>query len=169
MPTSPRRRRRRFWAGYPYYDLYETADGRYLAIAALEKRFWERLCATTDNEELLEAHRADSERRRERVRETLAETFAGAPVETWERRLERADMPAAAVRSVAAALEDPSIRDRLVHERAAGERVSGLFGSGDGQGVDPPALGEHTGAVLEAAGVDPATVDRLADPDPPER
>ena len=93
MPTSPRRRRRRFWAGYPYYDLYETADGRYLAIAALEKRFWERLCATTDNEELLEAHRADSERRRERVRETLAETFAGAPVETWERRLERADIP----------------------------------------------------------------------------
>lgn len=153
---------------YPCYDIYEAADGRYLAIAALEERFWERLCAATGNEELLDAHRADSESRRERVREALAETFAGAPVETWERRLARADVPAAAVRSAAAALEDPTIRDRLARDRAAGERIGAPFGSGGGQGRDPPALGEHTGAVLEAAGVDPATVDRLADPDLPE-
>lgn len=152
---------------YPCYDIYETADGRYIAIAALERRFWERLCAAIDAEGLHDAHRAESEGRRERVRETLADTFAAAPVETWERRLEQADVPFAVVRSAAAALEDPTIRDRLVREHSSGERVGAPVQPGDGPTGEPPALGEHTASVLGAAGVAPATIDRLTDPDPP--
>src|SRR5436190_393350 len=30
--------------GLPCYDIYETADGRLLAVGALEPHFWQRLC-----------------------------------------------------------------------------------------------------------------------------
>ena len=32
--------------GVPCYGVYETADGRFLAVGALEAKFWRRLCAT---------------------------------------------------------------------------------------------------------------------------
>ena len=30
--------------GSPRYAIYQTADARYLAVAAIEDRFWRRLC-----------------------------------------------------------------------------------------------------------------------------
>lgn len=35
----------RLYGGSPRYHLYETADGRFLAVAALEERFWQTFCA----------------------------------------------------------------------------------------------------------------------------
>lgn len=40
--------RRRFSGEHPAYRLYETSDGRHLALAALEAKFWDRLCVKLD-------------------------------------------------------------------------------------------------------------------------
>lgn len=40
--------------GAACYRIYETADGRYLTVAALEPKFWRRLCELIDRPELAE-------------------------------------------------------------------------------------------------------------------
>ncbi|MBZ5729466.1 MAG: CoA transferase, partial [Acidobacteriia bacterium] len=40
----PRRGEDLLSGALPCYNYYRTADGRYLAVGALEPRFWERLC-----------------------------------------------------------------------------------------------------------------------------
>ncbi len=39
--------------GAACYRIYETSDGRYLTVAALEPRFWNRLCALLDRADLV--------------------------------------------------------------------------------------------------------------------
>jgi alpha-methylacyl-CoA racemase len=41
--------------GAACYRIYETADGRYLTVAALEPKFWRNLCALLDREDLIES------------------------------------------------------------------------------------------------------------------
>lgn len=145
---------------YPCYELYETADDRWIAIAALEPRFWTALCEAIGADELAAHHRAETEDKREHVRSSLAAIFAEASLETWTARLSAADVPFAPVRSAAAAIDDPAIRDRLVWDRASEPRV-GLplqaAGAEPTSAATTPALGEHTTAVLEAAGVEEET------------
>jgi len=38
--------------GPPCYRIYETADGRFITVAALEPKFWQRLCELLDREDL---------------------------------------------------------------------------------------------------------------------
>lgn len=38
------------------YAIYETADGRYVSLAALEEKFWERFCKGADREDWLHAY-----------------------------------------------------------------------------------------------------------------
>ena len=40
--------------GAACYRIYETADGRYLTVAALEPKFWQRLCELLERPELAE-------------------------------------------------------------------------------------------------------------------
>lgn len=151
---------------YPCYDLYETADDRWIAIAALEPRFWTALCETIGVDELATHHRAETADQREYVRSTLATAFNKASLDAWTDRLEAADVPFAPVRSAATAIDDPAIRDRLVWDRASEPRVGLPFQT---DGVEPtaaattPALGEHTTAVLEAVGVEETTRAELRD------
>ena len=39
--------------GVPCYQVYETADGRYLTVGALEPKFWRRLCELIDRDDLV--------------------------------------------------------------------------------------------------------------------
>jgi crotonobetainyl-CoA:carnitine CoA-transferase CaiB-like acyl-CoA transferase len=38
---------------YPCYNIYETSDGRHLAVGAMEKKFWENFCATVGRKDLV--------------------------------------------------------------------------------------------------------------------
>jgi crotonobetainyl-CoA:carnitine CoA-transferase CaiB-like acyl-CoA transferase len=42
--------------GVPCYNVYRTADGRWLAVGALELKFWERLCAALGRPEWAARH-----------------------------------------------------------------------------------------------------------------
>jgi crotonobetainyl-CoA:carnitine CoA-transferase CaiB-like acyl-CoA transferase len=37
--------------GAPYYNVYETADGRYMALGALEPKFWQAFCEAAERPE----------------------------------------------------------------------------------------------------------------------
>lgn len=52
--VSPRRGEELLSHRYGCYNTYATADGRYVAVGALETRFWRRLCTLLGVEELIE-------------------------------------------------------------------------------------------------------------------
>ena len=70
--------------GVACYRIYETADGRYLTVAALEPKFWHRLCALLDL-----PHLAD--RGFEPELPELTSLFRTRSLRDWLDRLERED------------------------------------------------------------------------------
>jgi alpha-methylacyl-CoA racemase len=70
--------------GAACYAIYETADGRHLTLAALEAKFWRRLCELLDRPDLLD-RAFDAE-----VPE-LAELFRSRPLAEWLALLEAED------------------------------------------------------------------------------
>ncbi len=73
--------------GAPCYGLYRTQDGRYLAVGALELKFWQALCDAIDCGRLRDAHwqlglAVGSDAARQ-VRDAMAAVFAAKPMADW--------------------------------------------------------------------------------------
>jgi len=66
--------------GLACYRIYATADGRHLTVAALEPRFFQRLCELLARPELAERQYAEEQ---EPLADELAEIFAAKPLATW--------------------------------------------------------------------------------------
>jgi crotonobetainyl-CoA:carnitine CoA-transferase CaiB-like acyl-CoA transferase len=67
--------------GVPFYDVYETKDGKFLTVAALEEKFFRRLCDRLGHPHLGDAQWL-SERHHE-IRETFAATFRAKTQAEW--------------------------------------------------------------------------------------
>jgi alpha-methylacyl-CoA racemase len=90
--------------GLACYRLYETADGRHLTVAALEPKFFRRLCELIGRPELAE-RQWDAEQ--EPLAAELAEAFAAHPLAKWLELVEGEDVsvgPVATLEEAAAQL-----------------------------------------------------------------
>jgi alpha-methylacyl-CoA racemase len=138
----------------PCYNLYETADGGHLAVAALEPHFWERFCRAAGREDLVKRQYSPSAR----VRRAVEDLVRSRTRAEWMDLLIREDVPAEAVLSASEARFHPQTRARgllsflpgglsrlAFPARFDGERPRG------GDGV--PKLGEHTEPVLRELGI----------------
>ena len=106
--------------GYACYSIYFCADGRHLTVAALEPKFFERLCALVERPELA-ARQYDSEQ--SDVKSALADVFAREPLEHWLRLFAREDVcvgPVATRGEAAAAFGVPASG----HAAATGEHTA---------------------------------------------
>jgi alpha-methylacyl-CoA racemase len=111
------------------YRIYRTVDGRWLTVAALETRFWRRLCALIGRPDL-EARHYDANQ--EALAAELAAVFAARPLAEW---LELADGEEVCLGPVA-----------TLDEAAAD------FGLPRPE-TPAPALGEHTAAWRRTLGL----------------
>ena len=95
--------------GLACYRIYETSDGRYLTVAALEPKFFVRLCELIGRAELAERQWDPGQ---EPLAAALAETFAAKPLAAWLELFEGEDVsvgPVATLTEAAAQLgESPS-------------------------------------------------------------
>ena len=108
--------------GLACYRIYETADGRFLAITPVEPKFWRRLCELIGRSDLVaRQHDADQEA----LADELAEVFAARPLAAWLELFDGEDVMAGPVATLAEAA------DRLGRADPA---------------APAPALGEHTDA-----------------------
>jgi crotonobetainyl-CoA:carnitine CoA-transferase CaiB-like acyl-CoA transferase len=111
--------------GSPRYNVYPTADGRFVAVGALEDRFWTRLCTLLD----LDAPQFDETGDPDGVRTAIAERIASQPSQHWQRLFEGEDVCCNIVRTVREALEDPHFKARGLFDRALtldGEQMPAL-------------------------------------------
>jgi crotonobetainyl-CoA:carnitine CoA-transferase CaiB-like acyl-CoA transferase len=100
--------------GSPRYDVYETADGRFLAVGALEDRFWVRLCSLLG----FDAATLDDVGDPQGVRSQIAERIASQSSEHWQVLFDGQDVCCSLVRTVQEALEDPHFKTRGLFDRA---------------------------------------------------
>jgi alpha-methylacyl-CoA racemase len=110
-------------SGAPFYDVYRCADGRYVAVGALEHRFFRTLA-----EELgLAGHPAFAGDHLDRanwpaIRAALTETFASKPRDAWAAQLRETDCCVAPVLSLTEAADDPHNSTRGVFQTRDGVR-----------------------------------------------
>jgi alpha-methylacyl-CoA racemase len=94
--------------GLACYRVYRTADGRHLTVAALEQKFFVRLCKLLGLDEL--ASRQFDPAAQSELADTLAETFAAKPLSAWLELLDREDVcvgPVATLEEAAAEFGSP--------------------------------------------------------------
>ncbi len=142
----------------PYYDCYQTADGRWLAVAALEPKFFVNLCAAIGRPELVSAH-GDPERWAA-LREAFEETFAADTMEGWLARLAKVDTAVAPVRSISEAFAAGEAAGLVTKDGTVGPlpRLRG-WETTTGEVVTRP--GAHTREVLAEMGLTQAQVEEL--------
>jgi crotonobetainyl-CoA:carnitine CoA-transferase CaiB-like acyl-CoA transferase len=138
----------------PCYNLYETADGRLLALAALEPHFWRRFCAAAGREDLIRRQYSRSRR----VRRQVEELIRGRSLATWMELAQREDVPAEPVLSAATARAHPQAAARaLLGSGPEGLPRLAFPARLDGErpraGDRVPGLGEQTRALLAELGV----------------
>ena len=84
---------------YACYDTYQAGDGRWLAVAAIEPRFWANLCRLVGLDRWSE-HQTD-DALQEQIRADLREVFATKPRDEWTALLAAADTCVSPVLEVA--------------------------------------------------------------------
>lgn len=138
----------------PCYNLYRTAEGDPLALAALEPHFWRRFCTAAGRKDLIRKQYSASRRAHRKV-ETLIRSRTRAE---WLELLTREDIPAEMVLSAAEAREHPQTRARGVVADGpdALPRLAfpaRLDGERPRSAPRVPGHGEHTRAILEEFGL----------------
>jgi crotonobetainyl-CoA:carnitine CoA-transferase CaiB-like acyl-CoA transferase len=157
------------------YQVFETTDKPVL-IGIANDRLWQRFCHATGNPALGEDARfVTNAGRVARYAETVAivQRIIGAfGSQHWVGLLNGQDVPCTPVNTIAdlAAHEHTAARGIILdYENAALGRLKGVAmpiqfnGAARTAGTPPPALGEHTEAVLRELGYDEAAIRAMAD------
>jgi alpha-methylacyl-CoA racemase len=95
---------------YACYDVYGTADGGWLAVAAIEPAFWANLCRALGLERWID-HQTDDPVQ-DAIRADLRRVLAGRPRDEWVALLADADTCVAPVLSVPEAVAEPQFAAR---------------------------------------------------------
>ncbi len=166
---APRRGETRLSGRYACYNIYETSDGRWMSVGALEPKFWVEFCREVGREELIADQYADDSRQQE-IKDELSQIFLNETAAEWERRFAAKDACVALVRNLEEVARDEHVRDRelivsIPHPRGGSFDHIGVvpkLSATPGEiGGEPPQLGEHTLSVLRAAGIDEGKLSEL--------
>jgi crotonobetainyl-CoA:carnitine CoA-transferase CaiB-like acyl-CoA transferase len=154
----------------PCYALYRCADGRLMAVGALEKKFWDKVCDVLGRPELKPHHWSLGGGDRDSTRKALQEIFGSQPQSHWTDKFRDADCCVTPVLRMEESLNDPQMvaRDMIVRapHPEAGEtlqfapplKMSGF----DFEVARPaPGAGEHSEEILQEAGYSAAEIARL--------
>ena len=165
---DPRPGETRLSGRYPWYDVYEAADGRYLTLAALEEKFWVAFCGATEREDLVDVHDTEDPAELAALREELEALFASRPREEWLDLLADVDAAIGPVNTPAEMAEDPQLEARGLVRRPADAppRVGFPYrSSAEPESTDEsiPGHGEHTGELLGQCGYSGEEVEALRD------
>lgn len=166
---APVRGESRIGGGHACYNIYETRDGKFLAIGCLEEKFWEELCRCLGREDLREDLMAPFPRQMEMIQELKA-IFLQKPREEWMMILGQYNICFSPVNSLPEALEDPQIRHRGLWFQAShpvdGDIPQQAFPVKFSQDqpelrIPPPLLGEHTQEILKTLGYTESTIENM--------
>jgi crotonobetainyl-CoA:carnitine CoA-transferase CaiB-like acyl-CoA transferase len=144
----------------PGYNIYETADGKYLALGTFRPQSWRTLCQALDRSDLIDQQWAAGDKRVETI-SILQETFRTKNRDEWYQQLRDLDIEVAPVNSLREAFNNPQVLHRQMvmdakHPIAGQIHQIGQpfkFSETPGQIKRPaPLIGQHTDAILMEIG-----------------
>ena len=144
---------------YACYNTYETADGRFVSIGAVENRFWRQFCDVLGVPEYAELQYDDQ--RRKEIIDYLRNTFKQKTLDEWDAVLGDLDICWGRVQSLSEVLEDPLFRQRqmVVEIKGNDGKTSKTLGvpvklsETPGAVRTPPVgFGESTASILKELG-----------------
>ncbi len=148
--------------GVPWYDVYETADGQWMAVGALEPRFYAALLSGLG---LADAPDRADPRNWPALRALLAARFKDRTRDEWSATFAGTDACVEPVLSLTEAAADEHLTARGTYVTGDGmiqPSPAPRFSRTPGQLSDPaPALGQHTIQALTAWGL-PDAADLVA-------
>ena len=142
------------------YNIYRTADGKHMAVGALETKFWEEVCDVVGRPDLKPCHWAANDDPARAIPE-LRSIFASQTQAEWVRRFEGHDCCVSPVVGLDVAQSDPqhTARGMFVHAAhpAAGDVLQFApplqMSRFEFEVARPaPGAGEHTDEVLAELG-----------------
>lgn len=158
----------------PCYGVYETADGRHLALGAIEPHFWQNFCTAAARPDLIAQGWALGEEA-PAAKSAIAELVKSRSLAEWSALLENVDGCATPVLRLDEVIEHPNTKARGMI--VAGTRPDGDGGPGGTYRQyafpikmtdfefaierQPPLLGEHNDEILAALGYDAAEIAAL--------
>ena len=97
-----------FTGHFPWYNVYETKDGKYVSIAAFEPHFYRNLCELLGREDFVEHQFAEGEKRDEILR-FFKQTFLTKTRDEWGELLRSKDTCVAPVYTLDEVVNDPQL------------------------------------------------------------
>ena len=153
---------------YACYDTYACADGRWVAVGAIEPAFYANLCRRLGCEQWL-AHQTD-DTAQEKIRADFAAAFRTRDRDAWVAELAPADTCVAPVYAIEELVDDPQFRARGMFVEAV-HPSAGRFGqvapplAGMPRAAEPIAVPDgsrtDTDALLAAAGIARDQIEKL--------
>ena len=166
---EPKGGERPFIGQAPCYNVYQCADGAYVALGIIEEHFWERFCHAFGVPELI-ARQWPEGQEAIRQKALLQERFLTKNRDEWVADLAPIDIPFGPVLGIEEALATPHAQARQMrlevdhpvegHIPQLGFPIK-LSETPANIRKAPPLLGEHTDEVLASLGYDQTRIDAL--------
>ncbi len=166
----PKRGEIRLSGKYACYDVYPTKDGKYLAVGALEAKFWRRLCELLGKEEWIEQRMAAPEVQ-EQMRQGLREIFLQKDQAEWLKLLKEEDTCVGPVYDLDEVFSDPQVlaREMVIETEhpvlGVLKQVGFPLKFSDASGAirrHAPELGEHNQEILTELGFSSEEIKKMA-------
>lgn len=152
--------------GIPCYSVYETKDGGFMSLGALEEKFWSRFCRAAGREDLIaQQFSADPA-----VRGEVEAIFKARTRQEWEALAARQDFCCEPVLDLAEVKQHPQVRERKLFRRIS-HQVAGPVevvapplkfpASQEEADNPPPDFGEHSRELLLGLGLSEQRIDEL--------
>ncbi|UCF03146.1 MAG: CoA transferase [Deltaproteobacteria bacterium] len=147
--------------GFACYNIYKTKDGRYMALGALEPKFWQGFCESVGRSNWNQENYFQPGPHQRILQDEIAELFQRKTQADWIAHFGNHDCCCEPVLKLDEVLADPHLRARemvveLVHESWGAYHQLGIapkLSRTPGKiSSHAPELGEHTDAVLQGLG-----------------
>ena len=155
---------------YAFYDLYETRDGKWISVGAIEPHFYRNLCERLD----LDRYRDDQydDEKQDEIREAFKAAFRTRTRDEWAADLAPNDTCVAPVLTIPEVVRDPHWRERGIFieaehpEHGVFEQVAPILAGGiRAHPRHRVRTGDETDseALLAASGFSSAEISKLMD------
>jgi crotonobetainyl-CoA:carnitine CoA-transferase CaiB-like acyl-CoA transferase len=156
---------------HPFYSVYETKDGKHLALGALEPKFWQEFCDAINRPDLEDKQYADG-KDRERLFGELQALFRSRTCAEWLETFAGRDVCIEQVLTLNESLDHPQVRHRETITEMNHPGVGSikqvkspirLLDTPATMRSSPPRLGEHTDDILLSLGYSRPELEELRD------